>query len=597
MINPSGAGARRILALSLTVAITAVTAAPPTMFPPVRGTREMVGAANNQEVEAGFRILQQGGNAVDAGVAATFAAAVTEQSRFGLGGEMPLIIKMSGKPPIVISGVGVAPEKATVDFYRNRPADPFEDPGSKPLVPAQGILAAITPGVVDGLLLALQDYGTMSFAQVIQPAIDNAEGFPIAEEFAGMLTSFKKYLDSWPASKAFFYPNGVPPQRGELVRMPSLANTLREMVAAEKKARGDRRKKIQAVRDIFSKGAIAKKFAAYSEANGGLITYNDLAKFKAETDQPRTGTFRGYEVHKPGFWTQGPVMIEALNILEGYDLKKMGHNSPEYLHTVIEAVKLAFADRDRYYGDPKFSRIPEETLLSKDYAAARRKLIDPRHASMESRPGDLAGGAGVTSTQPDPAAPIHDTTCVNVVDSKGNAFNATPSGAWLPSVIAGETGIPFSTRLQSFVGTPGHANQLAPGKRPRVTLSPTMVTRGGEFFFEMSTPGGDNQDQALLQVLLNIIEFGMTPQEAVEAPRFQTEHFYASFAFHEFSPGKLNLEGRMPKATAEQLERLGHKVMVTGDWSNSSAPTVILKQGGVLHGGADPRRARFIFGR
>jgi gamma-glutamyltranspeptidase/glutathione hydrolase len=557
----------------------------------------MVGAANNQEVEAGYRILQLGGNAVDAGVAATFAAAVTEQSRFGMGGEMPLIIKMAGKPPIVISGVGVAPQKATLEFYQKRPVDATEDPANKPLVPAQGILAAITPGVVDGLLLALQEYGTMSFAQVIQPAIDNADGFPIAEEFAGMLSGYRKILDTWPASKAFFYPDGAPPMRGDIVRMPALAKTLREMVQAEKKARGDRRKKIQAVRDIFSKGSIAKRFAAFSEANGGLISYDDLAKFKAEIDQPRSTTFRGYEVHKPGFWTQGPVMIQALNILEGYDLKAMGHNSPEYLHTVIEAVKLAFADRDRHYGDPKFSKIPEDILLSKQYGAARRKLIDPAQASMESRPGDLAGGGAITSTQPDPNAPIHDTTCVNVVDSKGNAFNATPSGAWLPSVIAGDTGLPFSTRLQSFVGTPGHPNQLAPGKRPRVTLSPTMVTKDGEFFFEMSTPGGDNQDQALLQVLLNIIEFGMTPQEAVEAPRFQTEHFYASFAFHEFAAGKLSLESRFPKATGEALEKLGHKVTMAGDWSNSSAPTVILKKGGVLHGGADPRRARFIFGR
>jgi len=216
---------------------------------------------------------------------------------------------------------------------------------------------------------------------------------------------------------------------------------------------------------------------------------------------------------------------------------------------------------------------------------------------MESRPGNLGGGASITSTLPVTDAPIHDTTCVNVVDSMGNAFSATPSGAWLPSVIAGDTGIPFSTRLQSFVGDAGHPNQLAPGKRPRVTLSPTLVTKDGEFLFEMSTPGGDNQDQAMLQVLLNILEFGMTPQEAVEAPRFQTEHFYASFAFHEFSPGKLNLESRIPKATADKLEGWGHKVMISGDWSNSSAPTVILKKDGVLHGGADPRRARFIFGR
>jgi gamma-glutamyltranspeptidase/glutathione hydrolase len=569
---------------------------PPTMFPAVRGTHHMVGAANNQEVEAGYRILERGGNAVDAGVASVLAAAVTEQSRFGLGGEMPLIVKLQGRAPVIISGVGVAPRKATLEFYENRPAEPWEEGDRKPLVPMEGIKAAITPGVFDGLMLALQKYGTMSFSEVAQPAIEYAGGFPIGEEFAGMLESYRRILALWPDSQSFFYPDAKVPLRGELVKMAPLAKTLRELVAAEKKARGKRAAKIQAVRDLFYRGSIARRMAAFSESHGGLIAYEDLAGFKAEEDQPRTTTYRGYEIVKPGFWTQGPAMIEALNILEGFDLKAMGHNSPQYLHVVIEAVKLAFADRDRYYGDPKFTKIPEEILLSKAYAAERRKLIDPAKASMESRPGELDRPGGLPSAA-NGTADVHDTTCVNVVDSKGNAFSATPSGAWLPSVIAGDTGIPFSSRLQSFVSTPGHANQLAPGKRPRVTLSPTMVLRDGEFLLELSTPGGDNQDQALLQVLLNILEFGMSPQEAAEAPRFETEHFYSSFAFHEFIPGKVNLEGRIPKATGDALTALGHKITMATNWSNHSAPTVILKKEGVLHGAADPRRARFIFGR
>jgi len=338
--------------------------------------------------------------------------------------------------------------------------------------------------------------------------------------------------------------------------------------------------------------------AAFSESNGGLITLDDLKKFHAETDQPRTTTYRGYTVLKPGFWTQGPVMLEMLNMLEGYDLKTMGHNSPEYLHTVVEAAKLGFADRDRYYGDPKFSKIPEEMLLSKDYGAERRKLIDPQHASMEHRPGSFGEPGKMPSTSSGAAhGSVQDTTCVNVVDRQGNVFSATPSGAWLPSVIAGDTGVPFSSRMQSFVLTPGHPNQLAPGKRPRVTLSPTIVLKDGKPFLALSTPGGDNQDQALLQVMLNIIEFGMSPQEAVEAPRFQSEHFYSSFGNHEFTPGRVNLEGRIPKDTADKLTALGHHVTLAGDWSNSSAPTVIKISGGVLDGGADPRRARFIFGR
>jgi len=290
------------------------------------------------------------------------------------------------------------------------------------------------------------------------------------------------------------------------------------------------------------------------------------------------------------------VMLEALNILEGFDLRAMKHNSPEYLHTVLEAVKLAFADRDRYYGDPKFSKIPAETLLSKEYAAERRKLIDPERASMEHRPGSFGGAMNLAPERRAPSGD-HDTTCVNVVDRMGNVFTATPSGAWLPSVIAGDTGIPFSMRLESFVMTPGHANQLAPGKRPRVTLSPTMVLKDGKPWLVMSTPGGDNQDQAMLQVLLNLIEFGMGSQEAVEAPRVQTEHFYGSFGNHEFTPGRVNVEMRIPEATVRKLSDKGHRVAILGAWSNGSAPTLIRIADGVLDGGADPRRSRYIFGR
>jgi gamma-glutamyltranspeptidase/glutathione hydrolase len=571
-------------------------AQPPTMFPPVRGKHEMVAAANNLEVEAGYRVLVDGGNAVDAGVASVLAAAVTEQSRFGLGGEMPLLVKMNGKPVTAISGVGTAPAKATLEFYAKRAMEKWEESGKMPPIPTQGIRAAILPGVFDGLILALKTYGTMSFAEVAAPAIEYADGFPIAEEFAGMLRGYQPILELWPASKAFYYPNGAPPLRGEMVHMPALAKTLRELAAMEKKTRGNRAKKLEAVRDLFYKGSIAQRIAAFSEGNEGLISYDDLAKFHAEIDAPKSTSFHGFEVHKPGFWTQGPVMLEALNILESYDLKAMGQNSPEYIHTLVEAVKLAFADRDRYYGDPKFSKIPEETLLSKEYSAERRKLIDPQHASMEHRPGSIGEKLqpAITTTS---AAVVNDTTCVNVVDRNGNMFSATPSGAWLPSVIAGDTGIPLSTRLQSFVTIPDHPNVLAPGKRPRVTLSPTIVTKDGKAYLAMSTPGGDNQDQAMLQVLLNIVVFGMGPQEAAESPRFQTEHFYTSFADHQFVPGRLNIEGRMPKGTAEKLTSLGHKVTVTGDWSNSSAPTVIMINGDVLQGAADPRRARFVFGR
>jgi gamma-glutamyltranspeptidase/glutathione hydrolase len=569
-------------------------AAPSTMFPPVRGTREMVGAANNFQVEAGWRILSAGGNAVDAGAAAILTAAVTEQSRFGLGGEMPLILKMAGQPPVVISGVGTAPKLATVDFYRNRKPERWERAERIAPIPAEGILAATVPGMFDGVILALSRYGTKSYCEVAAPAIEAAHGFPIGEEYATFIADLEPYLRIWPATFDFFMPGGRAPKRGELFPTPTLAATLASLCDVEKKARGNRAAKLKAVRDEFYKGSIARKIAAFNEQNGGLLRYEDLANFRAVEDAPRTFTYRGYEIVKPGFWTQGPVMLQALQILEGFDLQAMGHNSPQYLHTVIEAVKLAFADRDRYYGDPDFSAIPEERLLSRDYAADRRKLIGP-DASLEHRPGVL-GPQLALATQPHDSG-ARDTTCVNVVDRAGNVLTATPSGAWLPSVIVGDTGIPLSTRLQSLVMTEGHPNQLAPGKRPRVTLSPTMALKDGKPWLVMSTPGGDNQDQAMLQVLLNLIEFGMKPQEAVEAPRFQTEHFYSSFAYHEFRPGVVHLESRIDAATARALEQLGHRVSLRRPWSNGSAPTLIRLENGVLEGGADPRRSRYIFGR
>lgn len=581
----------------LGMVMAAVTAAAQvaTMFPPVRGTREMVGAANNQQVEAGMRLLAAGGNAVDAGVAAVLAAAVTEQSRFGLGGEMPLIVKMADRAPVVVSAIGVAPRLATAEWYRKREAEVWETGERKPPIPSLGVRSAVTPGVFDGLMLALSEHGTRSYCEVAAPAIEAAGGFPIGEEYAKFIDDFAEILRLWPDSAAFFLKEDRAPKPGDVFRSPALGRTLESLCAVEKKARGNRAAKLEAVRREFAEGSIAKRIAAFSEAQGGLLRYEDLAGFRAELDAPRSLEYRGYTVVKPGFWSQGPVLLQALAILEGFDLKGMGHNSPEYLHTVIEAVKLAFADRDRYYGDPKHAQIPEKMLLSREYAAERRGQIDARRASLEHRPGAFGGPLDLEAVDGDSGD--HDTTCVNVIDRWGNAFSATPSGAWLPSVIAGDTGIPLSTRLQSFVLTPGHANVLAPGKRPRVTLSPTMVLKDGKPWLVMSTPGGDNQDQAMLQVLLNLIEFGMGPQAAVEAPRFQTEHYYGSFAFHEFGPRRVALENRLPMATIERLLDLGHGVTTRGPWSNTSAPVAIRWEGGVLDGGADPRRSRYIFGR
>jgi gamma-glutamyltranspeptidase/glutathione hydrolase len=568
------------------------------MFPEVRAQHEMVGGGNNFVSNAGMRILHSGGNAVDAGVAAVLAAAVTEEDHFSMGGEMPVLIKMKGKPVIVISGVGTAPKKATIEFFKNRPLEPWETADRKPAIPAQGILATTTPGMFDGVMLALEKYGTMSFAQVVQPALELAEGFPATEVFADTLARDEKMMRAWPSSVDYFFNvNGKLPTRGQIFHQPDLVKTLHAMIAEEEKAKKKGRVAgIDATREYFYRGPVAKEMGAYSEAHGGLITYSDIAAFHAEEDTPRSTTFHGYEIVKPGFWTQGPVLLEMFNLLESYDLKKMGHNSPEYLHTLVEAAKLAFADRDMYYGDPKFSKIPESKLLSKDYSAERQKLIDPKHASMESRPGKIDG---YNIPMPDgdvPKVDVKDTTCVDVVDKDGNVFSATPSGAWLPAVLGGHSGVPFGTRLQSLLVTPGHPNVIEAGKRPRVTLSPTLILKDGKPFLAISTPGADNQDQALLQVILNMIVFNMSPQEAVESPRFQTDAFYSSFAMHNFVPGKISLESRIPKATGDALSALGHKVTMAGPWSNASAPIAIRIGDDVLEGGADPRRNRFING-
>ena len=292
-----------------------------------------------------------------------------------------------------------------------------------------------------------------------------------------------------------------------------------------------------------------------------------------------------------------------MNLLEPYDLKKLGHNSPEYIHTVTEALKLGFADRDRFYGDPNFVKIPAQ-LLTKEYAAMRRSLIEEQRASLDQRPGDpenmkpLLASTTTISYNAEPVPEIlkaNDTTCVNVIDKDGNMFSATPSGAWLPAVVAGDTGVLMGQRLQSALTDPNSPNVVAPGKRPRITLTPTLILKDGQPFMILSTPGGDNQDQALLQVLLNIIEFGMSPQEAVEAPRFDTQHYVSSFDNHEFRAGVLNIESRVPAEIIAALESRGHKMKTQTPWGTTSAPTVIVydAKSGVISGGADPRRGRY----
>ncbi len=577
--------------------------------PVVRGTRAAVAAGTPLVSQASMRVLQSGGNAVDAGIAALFAGAVTEFSHFGFGGEAPLLIRTPDGEVHSISGLGTAPKLMTREFFVNRPPNPELDEEAKRRdhengpIPSYGILPALVPGMVDGGLLALKEFGTRSFAQVIQPAIEYAGAHPIDETRAGSIARANHFLKLFPTSHKVFTPEGRFPRPGDVFRQPDLARTLRAMVDAEKKALAagnSRNAAIEAVRDYFYRGPIAREIAGYVEDNGGLLRYDDFAEFHLEVEQPLSTSFNGYEVYKAGFWTQGAVMIEALNILEGYELKTLGWNSPEYIHYLVEALKLAYADRDTWYADPNFSVVPLE-LLTKEYAASRRDLISPAQSSRVFRPGKFGVGApphpskfpGQLRPLPDALA-SKDTTCINVATQDGMMFSATPSGAWMPSVIAGSTGIPLTQRAQSFLIVKDHPNVVAPGKRPRITLTPTLVTRRGEPFMALSTPGGDQQDQALLQVLLASMLFNFNPQAAVEAPRFQTKHLVASFDDHAMEPNKLLLDDRMPNIIFEQLSALGHDVERRGRWQSGSAPTALkILRNGVIEAGADPYAFRY----
>jgi gamma-glutamyltranspeptidase/glutathione hydrolase len=584
--------------------------------PVVRGRRGVVAGGHPLSVEAGMRLLQRGGNAVDAGVATVLAASVIEFSHFSFGGEVPILIKLRGQEVAVVEGLGAAPLKATREFFvsRARGANPSGGqstegtmPGAKSgAIPSTGPLSATVPAVLDACVVALDQFGTKTLAEVLQPAIELADGHPIDELRVQYIRTRASIFAQWPDAKRVFMPGGQAPKVGDIFAQPDLARTLRELVEAEKRASGrGRSAALAAARDHFYKGPIGKRIGDYMQQNGGLLAAEDLARFRAKVGTPARGVYRDHEIYKPGFWTQGPVMVEALNVLSGFDLQKMGHNSADYVHTLAEALKLGFADRDRYYGDPDFVKVPERELLSEEYAALRRSLINRERASQEQQPGDPARMKPLVETSRahlsigESTVPLleraNDTTCVNVIDKDGNLFSATPSGAWLPAVVAGDTGVLMTQRLQSALLEEGHPNVVAPGKRPRITLSPTLVTRGGEPFMVLSTPGGDNQDQALLQVMLNVVEFGMNPQEAVEAPRFDTQHLVSSFDDHRFEAGSLNVESRLGEEITGQLKSRGHRVRVQGAWGTLSAPTVVVydPRRCVASAGADPRRGRY----
>jgi len=579
----------------------------------VTGQVGVVATGRHFASEAGLRMLLRGGNAVDAGVAATFAAAVTEISHFGLGGEVPIVLYLADRQEIfVVSGQGPAPAAATETFR------------GQGRLPENGPSAGTVPAVIDALAIALAEFGSLSLGDVLTPAISLADAFPWYEF---LTTCFEPEVDAiqrFPSGARIYLQGerGTIPPVGSLFRQPDLARTLRALADEEQRhLSGGRKAAIYAARDRFYIGDIGQRIAQSVQEAGGVLTRADLAAYRGKIERPTRGTFQShygmFDIFKTGFWGQGPVLLQALGLLQGFDLERMGHNSIEYVHTVTEALKLAFADRDAFYGDPDFASVPATGLLSDNYAAERRKLIDPFRADDRVRPGDpwrfeSRSGDQPARLAPDPrsADPVvraasrvssRDTTTVNVADAKGNLFSASPSSAWVYGgvFIAGDTGVPMGNRMQAFVlGDDGHPNILRGGKRPRTTPSPTVVLRNGQPYVALSSPGGDSQDQQALQVFLNLAVFDMRPQEAIEAPRFNSLHYHLSFAEHDIRPGLLEVEDRIPPDVIAALRRLGHKVEVVGPFmmDTGTALVGVNQAHGTLFAAGDVRRQRSVVG-
>ena len=570
----------------------------------VRGQHGVVAAGRTFTVDAGARLMAAGGNAIDGGVAAIFAAAVTEISHFGLGGEAPIIIYSArDQRVIVINGQGPAPKAATPQMFAGKAA-----------IPGNGPLGATLPAAVDSAAIALARYGTKSLTEVLQPAIELADGFPMYEFLHHYFETERAACEPYAWTMRTYYPDGKITPVGQMFRQPNLAATLRALAQAEKDAlsRGaSREQAIDAGRDAFYKGPIAKEMTSAVREAGGVMSEADLAGYHGRIEEPASAPYRGYTVYKAGFWNQGPSLLQTLRILEGFDLRAMGQGSADALHTTVEAIKLAYADRDKYYGDPDFARVPGDVLLSASYADTRRRLIDPRKASLEQRPGNPATGAALPDLRPESrsyltsstraAAPIKepgDTTSIQVADAAGNLFSATPSSGWIlgGAFVAGRTGVPMSNRMQAFNLDPSSPNVLAGGKRPRTTLTPTVVLRDGKPFLAIGTPGGDSQDQQILLVLLNILDFGMDVQAAIEAPRVNSLHPVSSFDDHRAQPGVLEIEATFPSRVIDDLKARGHilRIRTANGISTGIVAAGIDPATGALRGGADLRRERAI---
>jgi gamma-glutamyltranspeptidase/glutathione hydrolase len=579
--------------------------------PAVMGPTGGVSTGHPLTTAAAFGILLKGGNAFDAGVASLIAGGVLEQDLYSLGGEALVLVypKKENKVTSIV-GQGWAPKAVDVDWYVSR----------KKTLDGAGLDPAVVPGALHAALTVLEKWGTMSFEEVAAPGIAYAEnGFPMRNSTAQAIQRQLKFFEGWPDNKKFWLkPDGSQYKPGETIKLPTLAKTLHRMVDAERAAKSKGRGAgIIAARDRFYKGDIAAEMVAFLQKHGAPFDASDFAEYYARIEEPAKTTYRGYTVYKHGFGSQGPVLLQALNILENFDLHAMGYASADYLHTVTEALKLAYADRDSYYADPAFVQVPGEGLLSKAYAKERAALIDPKKASTSFIAGDptkydskvkqwtfwkanVADGVTPRTRSGDEENTpeiVKDTTHMAVIDKDGNIFDVTPSGGWVPgAVILGDTGIGMSVRGEQFWLDKTRANQIRPRARPRYTLTPSMVFKGDMPMMGLGTPGGDNQDQTILQALLSIVDFWNewypNLHGALERARVQTMHFYGSFWPHTAGFNQLNVEATIPDAVYNELKSRGHDVSRLRPFGMSGCATAVMidPATGNRFAGADPRR-------
>jgi len=568
--------------------------------PTIMGTRHLIAATQYLAAEAGFKILEAGGNAIDAGVAAGIALGVVQPEFVNVAGVAPIIIYSAADDRIVtIPGLGSWPKALDPNYFKN-------NHGGK--IP-QGIMRTVVPAAPDAWITALERFGTMSFGEVAQSAIGYArDGFPVYPLMSEIITEHEAEYRLFSSNVELYLPKGRPPHVGEVFVQKALGATLQFMADQEAAARSRGREAgLAAARDAFYRGDIARAIVRFQKENGGILSAEDLANYHSGFDEPVQTAFGNIKLYACGPWCQGPSLLQAMNLVDATELHKLGHNSTAYLHRITEAVKLAFADREAYFGDPRMVDVPIEAMLSSDYAIRRRELIRPDQAWPEMPPaGDprklaaerVAHGAPLVPERAF-SAPELDTSHVCCIDKHGNVFAATPSDGSYNAPVIPELGIIPSPRGSQNWGDPSHPSGVAPGKRPRLTPSPAIAIEPGKMKMPFGTPGGDVQTQAMLQVFLNIHLFGMEVQEAVEAPRVASYSYPSSFEPHAYHPGSLNMESRIDKATGEALGQLGHKIGWWPDWTwlAGAVCTVVADQeSGVLKGGADPRRPSYALG-